>query len=147
MSAKLHYMILCDAVVFSQGKFTYYGVFDRIQAFSFPCVHQSLAIAVQLTVDPGPHKLTLRAVDSEGRDVIPKLPAVPIETNHLLGLTTTSITLQGLRLEKQAERVLARCRGRCGSVTETERLEPPILCRVEQSIEVCGRTVAGEAGC
>src|SRR5581483_8925098 len=57
MSARLHYMILCDAVVFSQGKFTYYGVFDRIQATRFPCVHGTLSIAVQLSCDPGPHVL------------------------------------------------------------------------------------------
>ncbi len=100
MSARLHYMILCDAVVFSQGKFTYYGVFDRIQATRFPCVHGTLSIAVQLSCDPGPHVLSLRAVDSGGSDVIPTLPPVTIETNHPLGMTTTSITLQGLPLQK-----------------------------------------------
>ncbi|HZV02452.1 MAG TPA: hypothetical protein VFF73_37445 [Planctomycetota bacterium] len=100
MSAKLHYMILCDAVVFSQGKFTYYGVFDRIQATRFPCVHGTLSIAVQLSCDPGPHVLSLRAVDSGGTDVIPTLPPVTIETNHPLGMTTTSITLQGLPLQR-----------------------------------------------
>jgi hypothetical protein len=100
MSAKLHYMILCDAVVFSQGKFTFYGVFDRIQAVRFPCVHQALSIAVQLSCDPGPHVLAIRAVDSGGADVIPTLPPVTIETNHPLGMTTTSITLQGLPLQK-----------------------------------------------
>ncbi len=100
MSSRLHYMILCDAVVFSQGKFTYYGVFDRIQATRFPCVHGTLSIAVQLSCDPGPHVLTLRAVDSGGTDVIPTLPPVTIETNHPLGMTTTSITLQGLPLQK-----------------------------------------------
>ena len=100
MSARLHYMILCDAVVFSQGKFTYYGVFDRIQATRFPCIHGTLSIAVQLSCDPGPHVLSLRAVDSGCEDVIPKLPPVTIETNHPLGMTTTSITLQGLPLQK-----------------------------------------------
>ncbi len=100
MGGRLHYMILCDAVVFSQGKFTYYGVCDRIQATRFPCIHGTLSIAVQLSCDPGPHVLALRAVDSGGADVIPTLPPLTIETNHPLGLTTTSITPQGLPLQK-----------------------------------------------
>jgi hypothetical protein len=32
--------------------------------------------------------------------VLPTLPPVTIETNHPLGMTTTSITLQGLPLQK-----------------------------------------------
>ena len=100
MSARLHYMLLCDKVLFGQGKFTYDGVFDRIQAPRFPCIHGTLSIAVQLSCDPGPHVLSIRAVNSGGEDVIPPLPPVTIETNHPLGMTTTSITLQGLPLQK-----------------------------------------------
>ena len=37
---------------------------------------------------------------TSGKDVIPTLPPVTIETNHPLGMTTTSITLQGLPLQK-----------------------------------------------
>jgi hypothetical protein len=93
-------MLLCDAVEYSEGKFTYKGVFDRIQAMRFPSLHATLSIAVQLSCDPGPHMLSLRAVDSDEKDVFPTLPPVPIETNHPLGMTTTSITLQGLPLVK-----------------------------------------------
>ena len=100
MSAKLHYLILCDAVSFANGKFTYHGVFDRIQAAQFPCVHGTLSLAVQLSCDPGPHLLTIRALDSSGTDVVQALPPVPIETNNPLGFASTSITLQGLPFPK-----------------------------------------------
>jgi len=59
-------IIVCDSIIDDRktGKKTLVGVFNRIAAGSFPCVHHSLSVFVSLTDGRGEYEAELRCVNS-----------------------------------------------------------------------------------
>ena len=65
-------IIVCDSIIDDRktGKKTLVGVFNRIAAGSFPCVHHSLSVFVSLTNGRGEYEAELRCVKSATEEPI-----------------------------------------------------------------------------
>jgi hypothetical protein len=75
--------LIADSV-FQQanGKWCIIGVFSRIHCFSFPAMHPSLGLFLQMTeVRAGPHTLQVAFVDSQER-VLARLPAARLDVKE-----------------------------------------------------------------
>lgn len=66
--------VLCDAATLdSSGKLHILGVFDQIQAASFPARHDRIALVLRLATEPedaGEHQAEIRLMDPDGNQVI-----------------------------------------------------------------------------
>ena len=104
--AFLRHLILCDSILVpitpgNSRKPTLHGVFQTIYASTFPVRHPSMAVAIQLSANPGKHEVKLRLVDSQGTDLINDLPPGTIEvTDEILGIVDINITLNGIGFPK-----------------------------------------------
>ena len=100
VSGRLHYFLLCDAVVPCAGKKIFYGVFNQINAFDFPAVHAMCAIAVEISTTEGEHEMQFSLKDSSGADVMPPTPPLKAVAMPPLGLIDAVVNLQNMRFEK-----------------------------------------------
>jgi hypothetical protein len=76
------YMVLADATAAENGKhYIHGGGWDRIFAATFPVIHSSLSVALQLRVpwhDTNQrHELELDVVDADGQSILPTPPGLP----------------------------------------------------------------------
>jgi len=83
MPAKMKYGFLCDGAMRVHGKFTYQGVFDRIQSPQFPAGAQEACLCFKFTGPVGPHILRIQLVDSQG-SLIAKEQRRPIECREFV---------------------------------------------------------------
>lgn len=99
-TAKLGYLILCDAHGKVGGKDCIYGVFNRIFVGRFPAVHQLCSLAFELWAEPGMHQLSLRVRNTDSEDVVPPLDPQPLEVAQA-GQGSGAVQIRGLPLAKQ----------------------------------------------
>lgn len=78
MPAKWKYGFLCDGAMQVFGKWTFQGVFDRIQAVQFPAIHPALFLVFKFNGPVGPHTLKIHLEDSKGKRILPEI-RVPME--------------------------------------------------------------------
>jgi hypothetical protein len=72
---ELEALLLCDAATVSGGKLNILGAFDQIQVKELPSVHRSSSVAIRLIMypeDKGEHNISVRIVDENDTDIIPK---------------------------------------------------------------------------
>ena len=96
---RVSYFILCDSHSMNGGKHHYYGVFERIKARKYPCVHQKMFVAISI-YGPAEEARALRITfeDSDGGDVIP--PAQVNAKFSSYGSGTIGLDVQGLPLPR-----------------------------------------------
>ena len=100
---------LCDAATSENGKLNILGAFDTIWVRQFPIVYPHCAVAVRIrfsAAEKGDHKLGLRLIDVDGKDVLPPAGgAIRLELPE--GITTGStnliLNIQSLKIEKPGE--------------------------------------------
>ncbi len=71
MSLKPHIIsfLIADSVIQEKGsnKWSAIGIFDRISADRFPCMHASMALYIKLTDAEGEYNLRVEFTDSDAR--------------------------------------------------------------------------------
>ncbi|MHC4662112.1 MAG: DUF6941 family protein [Planctomycetota bacterium] len=100
MSARLHYLILCDGVTAVQGKKYYLGVFRTIFAADFPCAHGECALAAEISCDEGEHEVSVHIVDSSGEDVLPSTPPMKLKSGGPFSIIEPVFQLKNLPFKK-----------------------------------------------
>ena len=68
--------LLCDFAADYAGKLSVMGAFDTIMAPQFPVTHNHCSLALRALVhdtDEGKHKFEIKLIDSDGRNILPKL--------------------------------------------------------------------------
>lgn len=93
--------LLADSVLQDRatGKWTVVGIFDRLLAAAFPCVHPNLAIYVKLADAQGRYRVRLEFRDSEDR-LVTSLEGIELEVPDRLKTFDFGLPTSGLRLEK-----------------------------------------------
>jgi|ERR1051325_5608278 hypothetical protein len=77
--------LLCDFAADYSGKLSVLGAFDTIMAQKFPVTHNHCSLALRALchdTDEGKHKFEIKLIDSDGRNILPKLE---LETQMRLG--------------------------------------------------------------
>lgn len=98
--AYVSYFIICDSHSMNGGKHNYYGIFDRVIANVYPCVHPSLYVAIEVQGPPGETRpLRIAFESSEGDDVIP--PSEVDASFSDYGGFTIGLQVQGLPIPRQ----------------------------------------------
>jgi len=100
VSAKLHYLILCDGVTAVQGKKYLLGIFKTIFAGKFPCMHPECALAAEISCSEGEHSVSVHIVDSSGKDVLPPTPELKLKADGPFGIIDPVFQLRNLPLQK-----------------------------------------------
>lgn len=98
-TGRVHYFILCDAVMPGGDKKTFYGVFNQINAVNFPALHPMCALAVEISTTEGEHQLQFYLKDAQGNDVMPPTPEFPAEAHPPMGIIDAVINLQNLQFQ------------------------------------------------
>ena len=106
---RIEVFALCDAATGDFGKLSMLGAFDTIWAPKAPVVHAQCAVALRVRFErsePGEHKVTVRFVDGDGKNVIP--PAQGAITINFTGDQTSAsanliLNIQGLKIDKLGE--------------------------------------------
>ncbi|MBI3880007.1 MAG: hypothetical protein HY301_08065 [Verrucomicrobia bacterium] len=101
--------ILCDYAADYSGKLAVMGAFDTIMAQQFPVTHAHCSIAIRVLfndTDEGKHKFSIKLIDSDGRNVLPKLePEIQVKLAEEMFLASHNfvINLQGLKFDKPGQ--------------------------------------------
>lgn len=101
MPPKVKAFLLCDQAIHAKdGKHSIIGVFQRINAQSFPVFHHRFGIYLRLGELRGSYDLTIRFVDSETENVLAEMQLRGIEHHNPLDDFETSLNLPGIELPK-----------------------------------------------
>ena len=95
LKVRVHYIILCDRIVFEEGKFNYLGVFDRILANDFPVIHDHIYVGFQVNCCPGDWDMEFVIVNSDGKPISAPLP-VCMTCKQVLGFATARVLLKNI---------------------------------------------------
>jgi len=75
--------LLCDSATDYRGKLCILGTFDTIVTSTLPSTHPHCSIALRLVfrdTDEGTHKMKLRLINEDGRNILPKIePEVQVK--------------------------------------------------------------------
>jgi hypothetical protein len=102
---QLKYTFVCEAANISNGALNALGIFDVIQAMSFPCVHPKFTYVSNIEfhrTETGVHKFKLSFVYEDGRDVIAPVSG---EVNVVPNSLRTSLLMQFAGIEFKEEGV------------------------------------------
>jgi hypothetical protein len=68
--------VLCDSAADYRGKLCVLGTFDTIVTATLPSTHPHCSIALRIVFrdsDEGPHKLKVRLINEDGRNILPNI--------------------------------------------------------------------------
>lgn len=68
--------VLCDSATDYRGKLCILGTFDTIITNTLPSTHSHCSIAIRIVfrdTDEGAHKLKLRLIDEDGKNILPNI--------------------------------------------------------------------------
>jgi hypothetical protein len=93
--------LIADAVIQDRatGKWSVVGIFDRIFAPQFPCVHPSLAMYVKLSDAVGRYRVRVEFRDGDDK-VVSGFEGIDLEVKDQLQSVDFGIPTHGLPLEK-----------------------------------------------
>lgn len=93
--------LVADAVIQDRatGKWSVIGIFDRLLAPSFPCVHPSLAVYARLADAQGTYAVRIEFRDSEDRCVA-SIDGIRVEVPDRTRTVDFGVVARGLRLER-----------------------------------------------
>ena len=100
---------LCDASTSENGKLNILGAFDTIWARQFPVVYPHCSVAIRIrfsAVDKGEHKVGLRLIDIDGKDLLPQAGGtmrLDLPEGHSSGSSNLILNIQSMKLEKTGE--------------------------------------------
>jgi hypothetical protein len=94
-------LLVADAVIQDRatGKWSVIGVFDRLLAPAFPCVHPSLAVYVRLADAQGAYAVRIEFRDSEDRCVA-SIEGIRVEVAERTRAVDFGVVAHGLRLDR-----------------------------------------------
>jgi hypothetical protein len=100
---------LCDASTSENGKLNILGAFDTIWVRQFPVVYPHCAVAIRIrfaAVEKGTHKVGLRLIDMDGKDVLPPAGGsmrLDLPEGQSSGSSNVVLNIQSLKLDKTGE--------------------------------------------
>ena len=100
---------LCDASTSENGKLNILGAFDTIWVRQFPVLYPHCAVAIRirfLAVEKGDHKVGLRLIDMDGKDVLPPAGGsmhLDLPAGHSSGSSNLILNIQSMKLDKTGE--------------------------------------------
>jgi hypothetical protein len=100
---------LCDASTSENGKLNILGAFDTIWVRQFPAVYPHCAVAIRirfLAVEKGDHKVGLRLIDMDGKDVLPPAGGslhLDLSEGLSSGSSNLILNIQSMKLDKTGE--------------------------------------------
>jgi hypothetical protein len=100
---------LCDAATSESGKLNILGAFDTIWVRQFPAVYPHCAVATRVrfsSVEIGEHKVGLRLIDMDGKDVLPPAGGamrLDLSESCTSGSSNLILNIQSMKLERAGE--------------------------------------------
>ena len=98
--------LLCDSATDYRGKLCILGTFDTIITNTLPSVHPHCSIAIRIVFrdsDEGMHKLKLRLINEDGKNILPNLEPelhVKLPDNVYFYSRNMIFNLQQIRFEQ-----------------------------------------------
>jgi hypothetical protein len=98
-------MLICDSVITEKGteKNSLIGIFENINAKSFPCTHFSLAVYINFTDALGKYKFRLELADVENNMIIGHGETLEIEYKDKLASNNLAFVLNMLKFNRSGK--------------------------------------------
>lgn len=100
---------LCDASTSEHGKLNILGAFDTIWVRQFPVTYPHCAVAIRIrfsAVEKGDHKVGLRLIDMDGKDVLPPAGGtmrLDLPEGPTSGSSNLILNIQAMKIERAGE--------------------------------------------